>query len=235
MAPSTVRLLDQLSRMIHDGAKVQIEAYQVAEGPTEIKVSILGRAPVDLLLELEHGPAEELGTEPIAVAQFLNRWVMPWHRAEAAGALAALLVAARQVVAPDPSPATLGELFDRALAAQTRAPRDRVLHQVKAWPEFYGPLAAGRKPFEIRENDRDYRAGDGLEVREFDRAAGVYTGARVLREVTYATEFQQRPGWIVLGLAEPTIYPCGCSRHKVAAGRCDTWGAGALGREAGAV
>jgi hypothetical protein len=40
-----------------------------------------------------------------------------------------------------------------------------MLHEFKTVPPFYGEIAEGRKRFEIRRNDRDFRAGDFLYLR----------------------------------------------------------------------
>lgn len=41
------------------------------------------------------------------------------------------------------------------------------VHHVKIWPEFFEAIAKGLKTFEYRLNDRDYRKGDGLVLREW--------------------------------------------------------------------
>lgn len=80
------------------------------------------------------------------------------------------------------------------------ARRVPVEHELKVWPEFYGPAHDGVKPFEIRKNDRDYRIGDILVLREFDPATACYTGNSLRRVVTYVTDFGQVDGMVVLGI-----------------------------------
>lgn len=75
-------------------------------------------------------------------------------------------------------------------------------HELKTWPEFFDEVAAGRKTFEIRENDRGFAVGDVLRLCEFRPQWGTYTGRQVLKRVSYLTEFQQRPGFVVLGLQD---------------------------------
>lgn len=49
----------------------------------------------------------------------------------------------------------------------TQLHRVRV-HRVKVWPEVAVALHAGKKTAELRRHDRDYRAGDILELVEFE-------------------------------------------------------------------
>jgi len=58
----------------------------------------------------------------------------------------------------------------------------------------------GSKTFEIRKNDRDYRVGDKLTLREWHPDTEQYSGRHVYRVVTYVTAFNQAPGWIVMGI-----------------------------------
>ena len=62
------------------------------------------------------------------------------------------------------------------------APR---IHTLKIWPPFLELIAAGKKRFELRRNDRDYREGDVLDLVEFDPKIGGYTGRRLRVQVTY--------------------------------------------------
>lgn len=82
--------------------------------------------------------------------------------------------------------------------SQWRAPVD---HQLKTLPEFFSAVATGRKTFEVRINDRDYRVGDTLLLLEWTESGG-YTGRRVRREVTYVTDYAQVGGHVVLGLRD---------------------------------
>ena len=77
---------------------------------------------------------------------------------------------------------------------------DITRHQLKTWPEFFWPVVTGEKPFEIRKNDRDFRVGDDLELLEWDPQAESYSGKNGLFTVTYVTDFEQKPGYVVMGL-----------------------------------
>lgn len=65
-------------------------------------------------------------------------------------------------------------------------------HELKSWPEFFADILAGKKMFELRRNDRDYRPGDELALREWEpgdhpdkEATAKYTGRSVRMRVTY--------------------------------------------------
>lgn len=49
-------------------------------------------------------------------------------------------------------------------------------HDVKIWPEYYGLVRFGLKNFEVRKNDRDYRAGDTITMREWSPATRIIGG-----------------------------------------------------------
>jgi hypothetical protein len=72
-------------------------------------------------------------------------------------------------------------------------------HDLKVLPYFFTHLVLGVKPFEIRKNDRDFKVGDILLLREWHN--GRYSGSELAREVTFITDFEQKPGYVVMGLA----------------------------------
>lgn len=85
-------------------------------------------------------------------------------------------------------------------------------HFLKTWPEYFQAVVEDRKPFEIRRNDRDYAVGDVLVLQEWCPVKGDYTGNYVKRCVSYLTDFEQKPGFVVLGLAKDAdavaVYRC---------------------------
>lgn len=81
-----------------------------------------------------------------------------------------------------------------------------LVHELKVWPEFFDPLDRNEKTFEARRNDRGFKVGDILHLREFVPAgfephiltgnyqqdvmppevrAERYTGRECWRKITY--------------------------------------------------
>jgi hypothetical protein len=60
-----------------------------------------------------------------------------------------------------------------------------MIHEIKCWPEYFQPLYIGRKEFEVRKNDRNYKVGDSLLIREFNPLTGMYTKREIVRRITY--------------------------------------------------
>ena len=74
------------------------------------------------------------------------------------------------------------------------------IHKLKIDVEYFDSVECGDKPFEIRYNDRGYQKGDVVELHTHH---GIYrdTSRPILcAEISYVTAFQQKDGWVVLGL-----------------------------------
>lgn len=58
-----------------------------------------------------------------------------------------------------------------------------MIHELKTAPKYFSAVRIGEKRFELRENDRDFHAGDYLALNEWDGKQ--YTGRTELVKVTY--------------------------------------------------
>jgi len=75
--------------------------------------------------------------------------------------------------------------------------------KLKIQPEFFSAVASGRKPFEIRKNDRSYQVGDVLLLREWESIDG-YTGREIRKVVVYIHGgLGMADGYVCLGLESP--------------------------------
>lgn len=72
-------------------------------------------------------------------------------------------------------------------------------HHLKTWPEYFQAVADGRKPFEVRRDDRDFQDGDTLVLQEYDEG---YTGASLRASVSYVlrSPLFVKSGYAILGL-----------------------------------
>ena len=79
-------------------------------------------------------------------------------------------------------------------------------HDLKVYPKFWRELVSGRKPFELRRDDRNFRVGDTVSLREFDPKHGFTGAGPYIREITYILRNEDipvglQPGYCVLGFA----------------------------------
>ncbi|MCI8458260.1 MAG: DUF3850 domain-containing protein [Clostridia bacterium] len=73
--------------------------------------------------------------------------------------------------------------------------------ELKILPEYFEAVKSGKKPFELRKNDRDYCVGDILILREFDGSKK--TGRSVTVGITYILQncgFGLADGYAILGI-----------------------------------
>lgn len=80
----------------------------------------------------------------------------------------------------------------RVYENSTEPPTIRV-HELKTWSKYYQAVLDGRKRFELRKDDRDYKVGDILELREWepdrlDDSAGAYTGRISRQKIAFLME-----------------------------------------------
>jgi hypothetical protein len=43
-----------------------------------------------------------------------------------------------------------------------------MVHKLKILPQYFQPIRAGKKTFEVRKNDRGFQAGDEVVLKEWD-------------------------------------------------------------------
>jgi len=62
----------------------------------------------------------------------------------------------------------------------------KTTHELKSWPEYWSAVVEGRKTFDVRKgNDRTYRVGDDLLLKEWDHTKKEYTGRETRRTISY--------------------------------------------------
>lgn len=77
------------------------------------------------------------------------------------------------------------------------------VHSLKCWPEYFQAILDGKKSFEVRKDDRGFRAGDILHLQEWSPETQSYCGRETARLIVYTLtgeDFGIREGFIVMGL-----------------------------------
>lgn len=59
------------------------------------------------------------------------------------------------------------------------------VHIVKSWPHQFRAILDERKTAELRKNDRNYKVGDCLLLREWNPSRQLYTGRSAKVEITH--------------------------------------------------
>lgn len=92
--------------------------------------------------------------------------------------------------------------------------REPVTHNLKIWPEYFSAVRDGLKRAELRWNDREYQAGDTLDLCEWDPNEEVFTGDFISVIVTHVAELGQwMPGYVLLSFAPPA--PVSMKDHHI--------------------
>ena len=95
---------------------------------------------------------------------------------------------------------------------QLANPTQHQTHELKIWPGCFAAVQAGTKPFDVRENDRNFQLGDELRLREYAPESEQYTGRALTRWVSYVLQggvFGIQPIWCVLGFCDQPPIPQG--------------------------
>jgi len=58
-------------------------------------------------------------------------------------------------------------------------------HELKTWPEYFEEVMRGNKTFEVRRNDRDFKIGDLLLLKEWVAENQEFTGRYKFCVVNY--------------------------------------------------
>lgn len=85
-------------------------------------------------------------------------------------------------------------------------------HELHLWPGCFAAVEAGRKPFDVRLNDRNFQVGDAVLLCEYEPESEQPTGRTLERWVSYLLpggSFGIEAGWCVLGFAEHPPLPAG--------------------------
>ena len=76
------------------------------------------------------------------------------------------------------------------------------IHDLKIDPDYFDDVITGKKTFEVRRNDRDFKVGELLNLQEYDREKREYTGHNIIKGIGYILDNQEylREEYIILGI-----------------------------------
>ena len=76
------------------------------------------------------------------------------------------------------------------------------VHELKTWSKYFKAVIEGRKTFDFRVNDKDFKEGDTLILKEWDPDIKGYTGAEATFEVGFILqgEFGLSPDQCIMSL-----------------------------------
>ncbi len=92
-------------------------------------------------------------------------------------------------------------------------------HELKLASQYYDDSASGVKTFEIRKNDRDYKVGDLIRLREWKD--GKFTRRQHIRKITYILDDAEylQDGYVCLGVdvvRDEAYEPIDCNDYTLA-------------------
>ena len=100
-----------------------------------------------------------------------------------------------------------------------------MIHALKQHPKHFADVISGKKLFEVRKNDRDYKVGDLLALNEYDPETKSYTGNSCIVYVDYILNDPEycKEGYVVMSIKPCVVYerntpfnrPLGCDDYSV--------------------
>ena len=78
------------------------------------------------------------------------------------------------------------------------------IHVLKCWPKYFEELFSGKKTFDIRRNDRDYKVGEFLDIKEWCPTTEKFSGRSVFFKISHTTA---EPKWVQKGYIGLSLKP----------------------------
>lgn len=76
-----------------------------------------------------------------------------------------------------------------------------VVHDLKILPEYFDAARVKAKTFEIRKNDRMFKVGDIVTLKEWLPHKDMFSGRYFQVIITYITDYEQKDGYVVFSFA----------------------------------
>lgn len=78
----------------------------------------------------------------------------------------------------------------------------RDIHLLKTPTVPFWDVVSGAKTFEVRRNDRDYKVGDYLLLKEYNPETNQYSGEYIIVQVNYCIILLEPEGFIGIAISE---------------------------------
>lgn len=78
-----------------------------------------------------------------------------------------------------------------------------ITHELKTWPAEFEAVMAGKKTFDVRAKDRDFKVGEFLTLKEYNPDSKEYTGRSCAREIIFIMEggkFGVQEGYVAMSI-----------------------------------
>lgn len=79
-------------------------------------------------------------------------------------------------------------------------------HALKTWPEYFKLIREGKKRYELRKNDREFKEGDKIILQEYNQQDKKYTGEEVVFTagfILHGPAFGLKKDHCIIQLEEP--------------------------------
>ena len=87
-------------------------------------------------------------------------------------------------------------------------------HLLKILPGYYADITTGRKSFEVRENDKDFKLGDLLQFRHVSDEI-IYPGVWIITYILRGGQHGIDPSYVVLGISPFIVSAVNDTRQTV--------------------
>lgn len=78
------------------------------------------------------------------------------------------------------------------------------IHELKTIPPYYQAVEEGLKNWDLRKDDRDFKVGEFVRLKEYDPVKKVYSGHYLIFRISYilrnAPKFGLKEGYCILTL-----------------------------------
>lgn len=77
------------------------------------------------------------------------------------------------------------------------------IHELKTWEPYYTDVFMGHKNFELRKNDRNFKVGDKVILKQYDPIKKEYSGKNLARTIIYILEggsLGLEEGYVILNI-----------------------------------